>query len=508
LPKIFTMAMRKRINTRQTGKADNHSASYKADDSNKYNSDNRKTDDKPSYNKRTTSSRGERSFDDKPSYNKRNTSSRGERSFDDKPSYNKRNTSSRGERSFDDKTSYNKRSSSSRGERSFDDKPSYNKRTTSSRGERSFDDKPSYNKRTTSSRGERSFDDKPSYNKRNTSSRGERSFDDKPSYNKRNTSSRGERSFDDKPSYNKRSSSSRGDRSFDDKPSYNKRNTSSRGERSFDDKDYKKFTTGVPGKSYGRNPNSKKSQKRNPPNVRTDGIRLNKYIADSGKGSRREADELITAGLVSINGEVVTQLGSRVMPGDVVKYNGELLRNEKLVYLILNKPKDYITTTDDPRERKTVMELIKGACKERIYPVGRLDRNTTGLLLFTNDGALADKIMHPSSRIKKTYMVELNKNLKPADMQQISDGIELEDGFMKVDEIAFDQPADSKRVVGVTIHSGRNRIVRRIFEHLGYMVVKLDRTYYAGLTKRDLPRKRYRMLTDIEVNMLKMFKSH
>jgi 23S rRNA pseudouridine2605 synthase len=212
--------------------------------------------------------------------------------------------------------------------------------------------------------------------------------------------------------------------------------------------------------------------------------------------------------LVSINGEVVTQLGSRVMPGDVVKYNGELLRNEKLVYLILNKPKDYITTTDDPRERKTVMELIKGACKERIYPVGRLDRNTTGLLLFTNDGALADKIMHPSSRIKKTYMVELNKNLKPADMQQISDGIELEDGFMKVDEIAFDQPADSKRVVGVTIHSGRNRIVRRIFEHLGYMVVKLDRTYYAGLTKRDLPRKRYRMLTDIEVNMLKMFKSH
>jgi len=336
---------------------------------------------------------------------------------------------------------------------------------------------------------ERSYGDKPSYK------RGERSFDDKPSFSKRKSDGNNERSYGDKPSYK------RGVRSFDDKPTYSKDN------RKFDDRD-KKYIPGVQGKSYGRNPNSKKSQKRNEPNQRTDGIRLNKYIADSGKGSRREADELITAGLVSINGEIITQLGTRVMPGDVVKYNGETLRNEKMVYLILNKPKDYITTTDDPRERKTVMELIKGACKERIYPVGRLDRNTTGLLLFTNDGPLADKIMHPSSRIKKTYMVELNKNLKPADMQQIADGLELEDGFMKVDEIAYDQGADSKRVVGVTLHSGRNRIVRRIFEHLGYMVIKLDRTYYAGLTKRDLPRKRYRMLTESEINMLKMFKAH
>ena len=200
-------------------------------------------------------------------------------------------------------------------------------------------------------------------------------------------------------------------------------------------------------------------------------------------------------------------MGTRVKLTDEVKYGGARLKNEKMVYVLLNKPKDYITTTDDPRQRKTVMELVSKACKERIYPVGRLDRNTTGLLLLTNDGEIAEKLMHPSSRVKKTYMVELNKNLKGSDMQKIAEGLELEDGIMHVDEIAFDEAANSKKVVGVTIHSGRNRIVRRIFEHLDYMVVKLDRTYYCGLTKRDLPRGRFRHLDEMEVNMLKMLKA-
>ncbi len=249
------------------------------------------------------------------------------------------------------------------------------------------------------------------------------------------------------------------------------------------------------------------SKKRNKESKTDDGlIRLNKYISNSGICSRREADEFITAGLVTVNGEVVTTLGTKVKPTDDIRYNGTRMKNERMVYVLLNKPKDYITTTDDPQQRKTVMELVASACKERIYPVGRLDRNTTGLLLFTNDGEMADKLTHPSTNIKKVYMVELNKNLKPGDMQTIAKGFELEDGFMQVDDIAFDEAANSKRIVGVTLHSGRNRIVRRIFEHLGYMVVKLDRTYYAGLTKRDLPRGRYRHLDEMEINMLKMIK--
>ena len=257
-------------------------------------------------------------------------------------------------------------------------------------------------------------------------------------------------------------------------------------------------------KSYERKSFSKK---RNRESKTDDGlIRLNKFIANSGICSRREADEFITAGLVSVNGEVVTTLGTKVKPTDDIRYNGTRMKNERMVYVLLNKPKDYITTTDDPHQRKTVMELVASACKERIYPVGRLDRNTTGLLLFTNDGELADKLTHPSTNIKKVYMVELNKNLKPGDMQTIARGLELEDGFMQVDDIAFDEAANSKRIVGVTLHSGRNRIVRRIFEHLGYMVVKLDRTYYAGLTKRDLPRGRYRHLDEMEITMLKMIK--
>jgi 23S rRNA pseudouridine2605 synthase len=233
-------------------------------------------------------------------------------------------------------------------------------------------------------------------------------------------------------------------------------------------------------------------------------IRLNKYISNSGICSRREADELIAAGVVSVNGEIMTELGYKVKPGDEVKYNNETLRTEKLVYILVNKPKDFITTVDDPQDRKTVMWLIKDACRERVYPVGRLDRNTTGVLLFTNDGDLAKKLTHPSFEVQKIYQVELDSPLKPSDMEQIKNGVTIEDGFIKVDDIAYSSVGEDKSVVGVEIHSGRNRIVRRIFEQFGYAVKKLDRVYFAGLSKKDLPRGRWRLLTPLEVSNLKM----
>lgn len=232
--------------------------------------------------------------------------------------------------------------------------------------------------------------------------------------------------------------------------------------------------------------------------------RLNKYIANAGICSRREADKLISAGSVMVNGKVVTEMGYKVKAGDVVNYGGETLRSERKRYFLLNKPKGYITTVDDPQERQTVMMLIDGACPERIYPVGRLDRNTTGLLLFTNDGELARKLTHPSTGVYKIYHVELDKPVSRDDMRQMLEGIELEDGMIKVDDVQYDKLAADRRVVGIELHSGKNRIVRRIFEHLGYNVHKLDRTVFAGLTKKDLPRGRYRELTEKEVGFLKM----
>ncbi len=249
------------------------------------------------------------------------------------------------------------------------------------------------------------------------------------------------------------------------------------------------------------------SKKKNSPDLPSqDGaIRLNRYISMAGICSRREADDMIKAGLFSVNGEIVTEMGTKVFPGDDIRYNGERIRNEKLVYVLLNKPKDYITTMDDPDKRKTVMELVHGAGRERIYPVGRLDRNTTGLLLLTNDGDLAKTLTHPSSRVRKLYSVELDKALKVSDMRKLVDGIEIDElGMMQVDDIAFDKDGTDKRVVGVEIHSGQNRVVRRMFEQLGYEVTKLDRTIFAGLTKKDLPRGRWRYLSEQEVAMLKM----
>lgn len=247
----------------------------------------------------------------------------------------------------------------------------------------------------------------------------------------------------------------------------------------------------------------KVAKKTNKPSVSEDGsLRLNRYLAMAGICSRREADTFIETGCVEVNGVVVSEMGAKVMHGDKVTFNGELIKNETKRYLILNKPKDYITTTKDPQNRKTVQELIKGACNERLYPVGRLDRNTTGLLLFTNDGDLADKLMHPRNNMKKIYHVVLDKNFKPSDLAQLKDGVELEDGFIRPDAVEYAHATDKKQV-GVELHSGKNRIVRRIFEHMGYKVIKLDRVMYAGLTKINLPRGKFRFLTSKELEILK-----
>jgi 23S rRNA pseudouridine2605 synthase len=232
------------------------------------------------------------------------------------------------------------------------------------------------------------------------------------------------------------------------------------------------------------------------------GIRLNQFIAHSGISSRREADELIKAGLVQVNGTIIVEMGYRVLPTDTVKFNNETINSETKRYLLLNKPKDFLTLTDDPR-KKNVYELISKACKERIYPIGRLDKQTSGLLLFTNDGELSKKLTNPKQRIKKIYHVSLDKNLKSTDMQKIVNGIEVDGYTTVVEAISYIQNAP-KREVGIEIHIGKNSIIKQIFQKLGYKVVKLDRVYFGGLTKKDIARGRYRFLSDKEVTMLKM----
>jgi 23S rRNA pseudouridine2605 synthase len=249
-------------------------------------------------------------------------------------------------------------------------------------------------------------------------------------------------------------------------------------------------------KKYNRREISRKSG-------REEEIRLNKYIANAGICSRRDADELIKAGTVSVNGRVVTELGTKVKPTDEIRYGGEKIKSERKVYILMNKPKDYVTTVEDPHARKTVMQLLGNQIKERVYPVGRLDRSTTGVLLFTNDGDLAKRLMHPSFKKKKIYHVYLDKALKTTDFQTLMDGIQLEDGPIAADAMSYVSQEDKKQV-GLEIHSGRNRIVRRMFEHLGYTVERLDRVYFAGMTKKQLGRGKWRYLTNKEIAKLKM----
>ncbi len=372
--------------------------------------------------------------------------------------------------------------------------------------ERTGDKKP-FTSRAKSSPGSFGADDRPKRSPGSYRDSGERTGDKKP-FTSRGKSS-GSFGSDDKPkrsfSGDRAGSERTGDKKFGARPPAGSGFKRTAGDKPYDadrpqrpKPKYDKITPDLdsPAKTL-------RGRKKGPESKDSGLIRLNRYISNAGICSRRKADELIAAGVVAVNGVVISELGHKVDPQkDEIKYNGETLKREKMVYVLLNKPKDYITTTEDPQERRTVMHLVEKASKERIYPVGRLDRNTTGLLLMTNDGDLADKLSHPRNNIVKLYQVELNKSLTQGDLNKIGFGIELEDGLIKPDSISY-VSGGSKREIGIQIHSGKNRIVRRIFEHLGYEVVKLDRAVYANLTKKDLPRGRWRFLEESEVIQLK-----
>ena len=383
-------------------------------------------------------------------------------------------------------------------------------------------------------RGERSFnrEERGGFNRErnfNREERGERSFnrEERGGFNRErnfNREERGERSFnrEERGGFNRERNfnrEERGERSFnrEERGGFNRERNFNREERPYGEKRSSRFTKPSAAKSSLRT-NAPKEPKKyiNTANQYTidnyptydapkqDGaIRLNRYISMSGICSRREADEFITAGLITVNGVVVTELGSKVMPSDEVCYNGKKIENEKKVYIVMNKPKGFVTTLDDPHADKSVMDLVKNACTERIYPVGRLDKNSVGVLLLTNDGDLAKRLTHPTYEKKKIYQVSLDKHLTRADLEQLILGVTLEDGDIAADDVCYVEDPKMKNAVGIEIHSGRNRIVRRMFEHLGYHVGKLDRVYFAGLTKQKLKRGEWRFLTEKEVAMLK-----
>ena len=374
-----------------------------------------------------------------------------------RPEYEERKPrAERGERS---ERSFNRPERGERTERSFN---------RSERGERT---ERSFNRPERGERSERSF---------NRPERGERT---ERSFNRPERGERPERSFN---------RSERGERT---ERSFNRPERGERPERRGDSKGGAKR-----GFASKRDEKPRSYPKYNPNRV-TGEIRLNRFISQSGVCSRREADEFILAGVVTVNGQVVTELGTKILPTDEVRFNDEKLQGEKHVYIVLNKPKGYVTSLEDPHADKTVMDLLRDACSERVYPVGRLDKNSLGLLLITNDGDVTRQLTHPSYRKKKIYQVTLDKPLTRADMDTLTEGITLEDGDIFADEVAY--ASEDKKTVGVEIHSGRNRIVRRMFEHLGYTVQKLDRVYYAGLTKKNLKRGEWRFLTKDEVMHLK-----
>jgi 23S rRNA pseudouridine2605 synthase len=451
-----------------------------------------KRDDKPTFGKREGGFERKKSFGDrgdKPGFKKREGGFGDRKSFGDKPGFKKR------EGGFGDKKSFGDRS----------DRPGFKKREGGFGGKKSFgdrSDKPGFKKREGGFERKKSFGDRDD---RGTS----RSFERrKPFSDHGDQPQRPERKFDDSKSTGKRPMRNfdkpvpeGGDKFFRGKPfgksgARKRIGDEDRGERP----ERRSFVQSRVTRNRGVSV-KKSDQVAQKPSDGT--IRLNKFISNSGVCSRREADELIKMGLITVNGQSITEMGHKVKPGDDVRHEGKKLTAEKPVYILLNKPKGFITTTDDPQERKTVMGLIGNAVKERVYPVGRLDRNTTGLLLLTNDGELADKLTHPSYNAKKIYKAELDKPITKADVERIQEGVRLEEGKAVVDDLAV--ISDDKKTVGIEIHIGWNRIVRRIFESLGYEVVKLDRVVYAGLDKKSIGRGEWRHLKETEVVRLKHF---
>ena len=396
------------------------------------------------------------------------------------------------------------------------DRPSYNRYNNN--GDRP--QRPRFNPNSEDGGDQRSYRPRTNYNREGGE---QRPYTPRPRFN--NSEEGGERQYRPRTNYNREGGEQR---PYTPRPRFNsgeggeQRSYTPRprtgGYNQGGDRPYRPRTGGYnQGGGYNRpyrprtadyNPNAKYSLKKQIEykDILTDPnepIRLNKFLANAGICSRREADEFITAGVVSVNGEVVTELGTKIKRTDEVKFHDEPVSIERKTYILLNKPKDCVTTSDDPQERKTVMDFVKGACDERIYPVGRLDRNTTGVLLLTNDGDLASKLTHPKYLKKKIYHVYCDKNVTKADLDQIAAGVTLDDGEIHADAISYASETD-KSQVGIEIHSGKNRIVRRIFESLGYKVIKLDRVYFAGLTKKGLRRGDWRYLTEQEVNMLRM----
>ena len=446
---------------------------------------NRESDDHTAYSDRNT----RRSFN--PNFNENNRLVNDNRRFDNDRNSEKRfearpygnDKSSFGQR--DGKSSFGKTRSSYDGKRENSNRPFEERRKNPyyRKNDNRFGEKYGYNRETSFDNGRENASE---------GSFGEKDYTRKPKTGNdfagsRNTSNR-------KGGFDSKRNGSGGQHSS----SYEKRNSFGNRER-YNSKEFGNKRYGTRAKATeGDKP---KSYPKYNPNKQTGEIRLNRFIAQSGLCSRREADDFITAGLVTVNGAIITELGTKVSPTDEVKFNDSVIRGEKKVYLVLNKPKGYVTTLDDPHATKIVTDLVKDACTERIYPVGRLDKNSLGLLLFTNDGDLTKQLTHPSYKKKKIYQVRLDKPLTRADMDKIAEGITLEDGDIYADEISYVK--EDKKEIGIEIHSGRNRIVRRIFEHLGYSVEKLDRVYYAGLTKKNLKRGAWRFLTNDEVVRLK-----
>ena len=477
---------------------------------------------------------------EKRSYTKREDSDRPRKSYgdDDRKPFVKREDGkyeSASRKSYGDrdgeKRSFKKREDGDRPRRSFgdDERKPFVKREDgkyeSSGPRKNYGDrdgeKRSYTKREDGDRPRKNYGDRDgerrSFTKREDGDRPRKSYGDadKKSFVKRSDgkyeSSGPRKSYGDrdgeKRSFTKREDGDRPRKSYGDdyKKPYSKREDSDRPKSYGDKKEFGKPYEPKLSKSERVVVKSKKagpSKTSDQQGVGEDAIRLNRYVANAGICSRREADVLIATGVVTVNGKIVTEMGYKVNPTDVVAYGGVPIKNENKKYLILNKPKDYITTMDDPEERRTVMELIRKACKERLYPVGRLDRNTTGILLFTNDGDMTAKLTHPKFDVRKVYHVTLDKKMTTEDYRTLSEGVELADGFIKPDAVEF--VGAGKFELGVEIHSGKNRIVRRMFEHLGYEVIKLDRVAFAGLTKKDLPRGKHRFLTEKEISFLKM----
>ena len=447
---------------------------------------------------------------DRPSYNRYNNN--GDRP--QRPRFNPNSEDGGEQRSYRPRTNYNREGGE---QRPYTPRPRFN--NSEEGGERQYRPRTNYNRE---GGEQRPYTPRPRTGGYNREGGEQRPYTPRPRFN--NGEEGGERQYRPRTNYNREGGEQR---PYTPRPRFNsgeggeQRSYTPRprtgGYNQGGDRPYRPRTGGYQGGGYNRpyrprtadyNPNAKYSLKKQIEykDILTDPnepIRLNKFLANAGICSRREADEFITAGVVSVNGEVVTELGTKIKRTDEVKFHDEPVSIERKTYILLNKPKDCVTTSDDPQERKTVMDFVKGACKERIYPVGRLDRNTTGVLLLTNDGDLASKLTHPKYLKKKIYHVYCDKNVTKADLDQIAAGVTLDDGEIHADAISYASETD-KSQVGIEIHSGKNRIVRRIFESLGYKVIKLDRVYFAGLTKKGLRRGDWRYLTEQEVNMLRM----